>query len=79
MIKQRMPSLTYDKLMHNDRLTYAELTHNVFGGNFDYYLTPDITKGGSSTSHQQERWCVYMYQLYIGEPKEADKYATSKL
>ena len=34
--------------MHNDHLTYAELTHSVFGGKFDCYLTPDIMKCDSS-------------------------------
>ena len=36
--------LTSEELMHYDRLTYAELKHIVFGGKFDYYLTPDIMK-----------------------------------
>ena len=38
--------------MHNDRLTYAELTHSMFGGKFDYYLTPDIMKCNSSGQPQ---------------------------
>ena len=36
--------LTYKELMHNYRLTYAELTHSVFGRKIDHYLKPDIMK-----------------------------------
>ena len=28
--------------MHNDRLAYFELTHSIFEGKFDYFLTSDI-------------------------------------
>ena len=38
----------YWELMHNDRLTYFELTHSVFEGKFDFYLTSDIMKHSSS-------------------------------
>ena len=30
--------------MHNDRLTYAELMHTMFGEKFDCFLPPDTMK-----------------------------------